>query len=268
MAKIVRKMVSKTELKYFASLLHKKQRTEEKKFIAEGKKLVDEALDSDYTCDALFATYTFEETHQSYCSALQNRSIRYERLSAPDFKKLCDTETPQGIAGVFIQKEAKPLLAAGDEIIVALENISDPGNLGTIIRNCDWFGVKNILLSRECAEVYNPKVLRASMGSAFHLNILDEPYFYETLASLKKDGFDILCADLKGENIFEYDVKTRSVLVFSNESHGPTHELVSISKTVTIPAYGSAESLNVANACAVILGYCRASLKTPTKSRT
>lgn len=268
MAKIVRKMVSKNELKYFSSLLHKKHRLEEGKFIAEGMKLVDEALSSNYACEILFTTYTFEETHQSYCGTLQNRGLRYERLSAPDFKKLCDTETPQGIAGVFIQKEMKPLQSANEDIIVALENISDPGNLGTIIRNCDWFGVKTILLSKDCTEVFSPKVLRAGMGSVFHINIYEADDFYASLLQLKKEGFDILCADLKGENIFEYDLNTKSVIVLSNESHGPTHELISISKTITIPKYGNAESLNVANASAVILSHYRANLKTPMKSRT
>jgi TrmH family RNA methyltransferase len=261
-------MVSKTELKYFASLLHKKHRIEERKFIAEGTKLVDEALNSGFKCTIVFATYTFEETHQNYCAELQNRGIRYERLSAPDFKKLCDTETPQGIAGVFLQKEIKPLKIMHEDIIVALENISDPGNLGTIIRNCDWFGVTTLLLSKECAEVYNPKVLRASMGSAFHINIIVENNFYNSLIALKKEGYDVLCADLKGENIFEYDLTAKSVVVLSNESHGPTHELISISKLITIPKFGNAESLNVANASAVILSHYRANLKTPTRSQT
>jgi len=261
-------MVSKNELKYYSSLLQKKFRYEEKKFIVEGKKLIEEALSSGFDCEALFAAPHFVEANPAYCSKLSARISKYEVLNNHEFLKLCDTETPQGIAGIFHQKEVKVKIKKDEDIIIALENISDPGNLGTILRNCDWFGVKSIVLSGECAETYNPKVVRSSMGSLFHLNIHRVEDFIKSLGMLKNSGYEILCADLNGDDIFQFEVPANSVIVFSNESQGPSQEALAISKTVTIPKYGKAESLNVANASAVILGTFRANLKTPTKHQT
>jgi TrmH family RNA methyltransferase len=258
-------MASKGELKYYSSLLQKKFRYEEKKFIAEGKKLIEEALAAGFECEYIFASQHFEEANPAYCAKLPSRVKRFEAINNHEFLKLCDTETPQGIAGVFHQKEIKNKIKKDEGIIVALENIQDPGNLGTIFRNCDWFGVKSVVISSECAEVYNPKVLRSSMGSAFHLNIHRVENFGKSLEMLKSSGYEILCADLTGENVFEMEFPVNSILVFANESQGPSQEVTSMSKTVTIPKYGRAESLNVANASAVILGSIRASLKTPTK---
>jgi RNA methyltransferase, TrmH family len=263
--KFVDKLVSKGELKYYSSLLQKKFRYEEKKFIAEGKKLIEEALASGFECEIVFASQHFEEANPAYCSKLPSRVTKYEALNNHEFLKLCDTETPQGIAAVFHQKETKNKIKKDEGIIAALENISDPGNLGTIFRNCDWFGVKSIILSSECAEAYNPKVIRASMGSLFHLNVHRVENFCKSLEMLKSYGYEILCADLTGESVFEMDFPENSIIVFANESQGPSQEVIGIARVVTIPKFGRAESLNVANASAVILGSMRSNLKTPTK---
>ena len=139
-------------------------------------------------------------------------------------------------------------------MIVALENISDPGNLGTIIRNCDWFGVNNILLSKECAEIYNQKVIRASMGSLFHLSIIEENDLINSLKDLKTKNYDIVTADLDGENLYKFKRGKDIAIVFCNEANGPSKELLKISnRKITIPQKGKAESLNVASASAVIL---------------
>jgi TrmH family RNA methyltransferase len=261
-------MTSKGELKYYISLLQKKFRYEEKKFIVEGKKLIEEALASGFECEIVFASHQFAEGNPAYCAKLPQRVKKFEPLNNHEFLKLCDTETPQGIAAVFHQKETKPKIKKDEGIIAALENIADPGNLGTIMRNCDWFGVKTIILSGECAETYNPKVVRSSMGSLFHLNIHRVENFCKSLSMLKETGYEILCADLNGENVFEFSFPQNSVIVMANESQGPSADVVGMSRLITIPKYGHAESLNVANASAVILGTYRASLKTPTKSQT
>ena len=134
-----------------------------------------------------------------------------------------------------------------------LDNISDPGNLGTIIRNCDWFGIKNILLSENIVDYTNPKVIRSSMGSVFHVNLF-EGIDAETLLKLKSQGYEILCADLEGENIFSHQRNKKTILILSSESHGPSKEFLEISdKKICIPKIGDAESLNVASASAVLL---------------
>ena len=261
-------MTSKGELKYYSSLLQKKYRYEEKKFIAEGKKLIDEAFAAGFECEAVFCDHHFMEANPAYCARLAQKIKKFEPLNNHEFLKLCDTETPQGIAAIFLMKDSKSKIKKDEGIIIALENIADPGNMGTIMRNCDWFGVKSLILSNECAESYNPKVVRASMGSLFHLNIHRVENFVKSLTMLAESGYEILCADLNGENLFEFTFPQNSVIIFANEAQGPSQEVLSISKAVTIPRYGSAESLNVANASAVILGAARANLKTPTKFRT
>jgi len=134
-----------------------------------------------------------------------------------------------------------------------LDSISDPGNLGTIIRTCDWFGVKNIFLSDNIVDYTSPKVIRSSMGSIFHINIYED-IDAEILSDLKREGFEILCADIEGENVFSYNSERKKVLILSSESHGPSKDFEKISdKKISIPRIGNAESLNVASASAVLL---------------
>lgn len=261
-------MVSKGEFKYYTSLLLKKFRYEEKKFIVEGKKLIEEAIASGYECEIIFTSHQFSESNPAYCAKIPQRIKKYEMLNNHEFLKLCDTETPQGIAGVFHLKETKQKIKKDEGMIIALENISDPGNLGTIMRNCDWFGIRSVILSNECAETFNPKAVRASMGSVFHLNIHRVENFIKSLTTLNETGYEILCADLEGEDLFGFSFPQNQVVVLANEAQGPSQEVVGISKQITIPKFGHAESLNVANASAVIMGTYRASLKTPTQSQT
>ncbi|MFI5236805.1 MAG: TrmH family RNA methyltransferase [Ignavibacteriales bacterium] len=248
-------MISNKELQYYSSLLVRKYRKAENKFIVEGKKSVFEGINSRYKCEMIFVTNKFFEENEETMTEISSKKKRVETLKQKDFQKIADTETPQGIAGVF----NKPNLAfpqdffSDDKIIVMLDNISDPGNFGTILRNCDWFGVKNILLSDNIVDFTNPKVIRSSMGSVFHLNIY-ENMNQDHLFKLKKEGFEVLCADTKGENIFTYKSEMKKILILSSESHGPSKEIEKISdKKISIPKIGSAESLNVASASAVLL---------------
>ena len=247
-------MLTKNQIKYYSSLLNKKFRHQEKKFLVEGIKLISEALDSNYSCEIIIALKESAAENQNLIKQLNKKKINTEIIKSVDFEKLCDTKNPQGIIGVFHFRQQSPLDFEQEKLIVALENISDPGNVGTILRNCDWFGVKNILLNPDCAEVYNPKVIRASAGSVFHLNIFEEKDFYNLLKDQKKNGFAILCADLNGENLYTFTYNKKAILVLANEANGPTKNLLEICDyKITIPRIGKAESLNVASASAVIL---------------
>lgn len=247
-------MLTRSELKRYSSLLRKKYRTEEKKFLVEGKKSVSEGLDSIFICEAVFVTKQFHESNIQLARSIEKRRIGYEILKNNDFKKLTDTKSPQGIVAVFLKPDSQPKLPAESKIIVALENVSDPGNLGTIIRTCDWFGVSDLILSDDCADIYNPKVIRSAMGSLFHMNSIFENDFYSLLDKFKAEGYKIVAADLSGENVYEYKAAEKTVLVFANESHGPSDKIYSmIDGKITIPQIGKAESLNVASAVAVIL---------------
>jgi len=251
--------MTKNEIKYYSSLLKKKFREEEHKFLAEGIKIIREGLSANNwrsQCKNVFVSHIFTEEHQEFMEELKNYSIIPVIISQQELLKISDTVTPQGITAVFNMPAAKDIshrhLSNG--LTVALENINDPGNLGTIIRNCDWFGIKNILLSRGCADIYNPKTIRSCMGSLFHVNIFNDVSFKDIFRDLRKSGISILCADLNGEDIFKYKLTTPSVIVFANEANGPSENILSLTdKVITIKKLGDAESLNVASASAVIL---------------
>jgi TrmH family RNA methyltransferase len=248
-------MISKNDLQYYSLLLTKKHRKAEKKFLVEGKKSVFEGLNSDYKCEVVFLTNNFTDENKDAIFEFAKLGKRVLSLKQKEFQKITDTQTPQGIAAVFVKPELEisQEVFSDDNIIVMLNNISDPGNLGTIIRTCDWFGVKNILLSENIVDYTNPKVVRSSMGSIFHLNIFEQ-VSSEHLEKLKSSGFEILCADIEGENVFAYKSKSKKVLILSSESHGPAEGIEKVSnKKICIPRIGKAESLNVANASAVLL---------------
>jgi RNA methyltransferase, TrmH family len=246
-------VISKNELKETASLLQKKHRNEKSKFIVEGRKLISEALSSGFVCELIISTNHFNEVSEDFFQDKNIKSIRHETAKQVEFEKLSDTKTPQGVIGVFQKKEIRKAVLNSD-IIVALENISDPGNLGTILRNADWFGFRQIILSENCAEIYSPKVIRSSAGSVFHLDIFEEENFFDSLRELKRKNYKIFTADLDGKNVYELESKEKCIVVFCNEGNGPTNELLAISDSkITIRKIGKAESLNVASASAIIL---------------
>ncbi len=247
-------MISNNELKYYASLLNKKYRKIENKFLIEGKKIVEEGLASNYDCEKVFITAKFEETNPELIKKIRKNKVRVEVLTSVEFQRISDTKAPQGIAAVLKMKcTTFSSSLFKDKFLVYLEDINDPGNLGTIIRNCDWFGINNIMLSKESAEIYNPKVLRASMGSVFHLNVFSDITLKEIIR-LKNYGYAFICSDTEGKNIFDYKWNDKIILFLSNESKGPSQELRSITDhKITIPRKGKAESLNVASASAIIL---------------
>ncbi len=254
-------MISKKQVKYLASLKQKKYRLLENKFIIEGKKLVDEALQSDYKIEQLICSHPFSVKEPDYINRLSEVSnvetSGVEILNTKDFERICETMSPQGIAAVVHIPRSKKA-PVKENSYICLEDISDPGNMGTIIRTCDWFGFENILLSPGCAEVYNPKTIRAAMGSVFHLNIITPPDFYEFLSEEEKTGRKIFVSDLTGESIYKTNFTGLFAVVLCNEASGPSPQLLRIAnQSITIPRYGNAESLNVAGAAAIIISSIR-----------
>lgn len=245
--------MTKNELKFYSSLLQKKFRTEEKKFLVEGIKLIREAILSDFKCERIFFTSSFYEKYSDEIKYFEKLKIPFEQIHKKELEKLSDVKSPQEIIAVIHYKE-KQQSNFNSKFIVALENINDPGNFGTIIRNCDWFGIDNIIASDDCAEIFSPKVIRASAGSVFHLNIFEEKEFCISLKNYKSMGYKLYCSDLDGKNISEIKSNSKIIIALSNEANGPTNELLKLSdEIITIPKKGRAESLNVANASAVIL---------------
>lgn len=245
-------MISHSKIKYYSSLLQKKFRDEEKKFIAEGIKTVKEGLNSSYKCEILFVRKGIEEKEPILLENLNGYNIEIEFLSEKEFSRISDSKTPQGISAVFQIKKETDFYP--NKTSVCMDNISDPGNAGTIIRNCDWFGIDTILIGNNCADIYSPKVIRSSMGSLFHEHYIFADNLAEKLLQTKKRGFKIVTADMNGTNLLDYKFEKKSILIFSNEAHGVSQEIRQLSDDIiTIPGSGKAESLNVASASAVIL---------------
>ncbi len=248
--------MTKNELKYYSSLLKKKFRDSEGKFLVEGRKIVQEGLGSNFICERIFVNHDFNSEQQEFLRSLPLNNIQIDILKSQEFSKLTDTGNPQGIAAVFLKPKINREVAAAvdSNFLVALENISDPGNLGTIIRSCDWFGVSELILSKGCADLFSPKTIRSCMGSLFHLKIFEDKDLQSELIDLKRTGFNILCADLEGKNINAFEPPEKFVVIFANEAGGPSQAILNISDDkISVPRKGSAESLNVAGAAAVIL---------------
>lgn len=246
-------MLTQNELKYYSALQQKKYRQKEKKFIVEGKRLVEEVLKSKYKCELVIINESFSQKDNSMLTKI-NKGTKTEIITDKNFQKLTDTKTPQGIATVVSMLSSSIKISKDENMVVALEDISDPGNVGTIIRTCDWFGIRSVIVSPDSVDMFNPKVIRSTMGSLFHINVYESEDFYSDLSILKKEGRKILCSDMSGENIFTHKTEESAVLILSNEAHGPTEKLLKLSdEIITIPKYGNAESLNVASAAAVMI---------------
>lgn len=250
---IFKVMNSKTGISELIKLNQKKFRQSENKFIVEGKRLVLEGLKSAFSCEKIIVSETFANKESNILNSLEKYSSKISKIKDKDFAKIALTKTPQGIAAVF--NIPKNIIIEKNLItIVCLENISDPGNVGTILRTCDWFGVKSVLLSKECAEIYNSKVLRSSMGAIFTLQITEELDLIKKLIEFKEKDYKIYFADMNGMDYRKIDANEKKVIVFCNEAFGPSAELIKVCDTpVTIPKKGNIESLNVAAAAAVIL---------------
>jgi len=215
-------------------------------FFVEGAKNVTELLLSDFTITHLLLTDKFLSEQQTLLAKFEGEKI----MTTPKALKSMGTfsSNEQALAVARIKPNA-PLEIRPGELILALDDIRDPGNLGTIIRIADWYGIKKILLSPETADVYNPKVLHASMGSFSRMS-----FEYVDLKSKLSDvAVPVYGAFLEGVSIHDLEGGTDGVLLMGNESHGIRDDLKAlVSQKLTIPAFGAAESLNVAIATAVI----------------
>lgn len=239
-------MLSKRLIKYFKSLQLKKYRRQERKFLVEGAKGVTELLKSGLEVEFLLLTADFKRELESVLT------LRGELIEVSE-KELVQAGTFQsnnaGLAIACMPDESS-LTIGEEELVIALDDIRDPGNLGTIIRIADWYGIAKVICSKECADVFNPKVVNASMGSFTRVQV-----WYEELSDfLSKTNQTVYGALLAGGNIYQSDLKPAGILLMGNESKGIQSDLIPlITQPVHIPRRGGAESLNVSVATAVIL---------------
>lgn len=240
-------MLSKNRFKYIQSLHQKKFRQQHGAFLVEGAKSVQEVLQSDFQTELLVAT---EEFYKENARLTDHQRTPVEIASVADLQRAGTLESNNAALAVVKTKENRPLLAEPDEIVLILDDIRDPGNLGTILRIADWYGVRKVLCSETTADVYNPKVISASKGSFTRVS-----WWYGDIEPvLQQSTQAVYGAFLDGEDVHTLNFDRSGYLVMGNESNGirPGTEPY-ITQRVTIPRYGDAESLNVGIATAVLL---------------
>lgn len=246
-------MITKAKISYIKSLHTKKNRDSERKFIVEGEKLSEEILKSDMQTVEIFYTENLSKRID-----INNLSgCEKEQISEEQMSRMSALKTPTTILMV-IRKPDTPKIPSIDtsKLSLALDGVQDPGNLGTIIRLADWFGVETIFCSEECADVYNPKVIQATMGAITRVNII----YTELTILLENCSTPILGTFLDGKNIYTEQLPETGVIVMGNEGNGISKEIESIvTKKLLIPPYNenTVESLNVGVATAITLSEFR-----------
>ena len=247
-------MLSKAKIKLIRSLQIKKYRQQEQLFVVEGAKSVAELLKSDFHIEMIAGTGEYLSTIEAPSSLLSE--VKKEDLESMGLFQ--SNESALAVARMKPNELFKP--AAGD-LMLALDDLRDPGNLGTIIRTADWFGINRIVASNETADLYNSKVITSTMGSFTRVKI-----FYTDLTSyLSTISAKLFGAYLEGTDVHETDFSGGGIVVIGNEARGISPEVSAlITNRITIPRYGRAESLNAAIATAVICdNACRQSQKKP-----
>ena len=235
-------MVSKNQIKLITSLQQKKYRKQEQLFFAEGVKVVQELLHSNFELQDLFTT------KQDFLTVPKNK---VHAISEAELKKISALTTPNSCLAVFKIPKAKEMVEKG--LIVALDDVRDPGNLGTIIRLCDWFGIETLFCSEESVDIYNPKVVQATMGSISRVNVV-----YGNLETfLSQTKLPVFGTFMDGNNIYQEELPKEGIIIMGNEANGISTSVEKlVSERIAIPRFGNlqvTESLNVATATAIIL---------------
>ena len=246
-------MLSKNTIKHIQSLSIKKYRTQFAEFIAEGEKIVLELLLSDFHIKSIYATPKWLDKNEKELQKA-DESIAINEI---ELKKISNLSTPYGVLIICkIPKHELNIDLLKNELSIVLDNVQDPGNLGTIIRLADWFGIKNIICSKEIADCYNPKVIQATMGSITRVKMhyVDLATFFNEIST--KTKLPVYGALLNGENIYKQKLNDKGIIVMGNESNGISKEIRSfIKQPLFIPSFNSnkeIDSLNVAMATAII----------------
>lgn len=234
-------MVTKSELKYIQSLSDKKVRLETGCFIAEGVKMVGEMIAAGYPLKAVYALDSWESP---------DPSIEVTRIEAFELEKMSMLQTPNQVLAVAMMPHKKEVLNLEGPLTIVLDGIQDPGNMGTIIRTADWFGITQIVASEDTVDVYNPKVIGATMGSFMRVSVT-----YKNLAEwLPTIKLPVYGALLEGENVFTIKTPQKGLLVIGSEGKGIRENILEfITHPVTIPKIGDAESLNAGIAAGIIV---------------
>ncbi|AEF94063.1 tRNA/rRNA methyltransferase (SpoU) [Desulfotomaculum nigrificans CO-1-SRB] len=247
------------KIKYIRRLAQRNFREKERKLVVEGVRLVEEALQSGWRTESF--VYTYEAVQNERGSRLlelaQRKCAQTYQVTAHIMSQLSDTETPQGVLAVLWQPDyvLADVLPGQPPLVVVVDGVQDPGNLGTIVRSADAAGASGVVLLKGTVDIYNPKTIRATMGSLFHLPVVTAEDVDGALAYLASAGVTLIVGDpVLGEPIFKANLKVPVAIMVGNEGAGPRADLNRFKHVkVNIPMPGRAESLNVAMATSIML---------------
>ncbi|MBA4058464.1 MAG: RNA methyltransferase [Marivirga sp.] len=245
-------MLSKAKIKFVKSLQIKKYRKQEQCFVVEGAKSVQELLKSDFGIVSVFGTADFLSANKL------GHVGEVIEVKEKELEEMGDFQSNGTALAVARMKENRSLRLDPQEFAIALDDIRDPGNLGTIIRTADWYGINKIIASEETADFYSPKVIHSTMGSFTRVQV-----FYTDLEEYLKDrSHRVFGAYLDGEDVHEVDFGSSGIVLIGNESRGISTQLeAQVTDKITIPRFGAAESLNAAIATAIICDHIRSNKK-------
>ncbi|EOU1807867.1 TrmH family RNA methyltransferase [Clostridium perfringens] len=231
-------------------LKEKKHRIKSNKYLIEGLRFVEEAIKSKVSIDSIIFTESFKEKNPDLFLKI-NENIKLIQMNEALLKQLCSTENPQGIVGV-INMQNKELKSG--ELVVLVDKVQDPGNMGTIIRTAHAAGAAGIVMTKGTVDIYNDKTLRSTMGSIFYIPIVEDDSL-DFVKSLKKEGYKLVVSSLQGKNnFFEENLQGKVMIAVGNEGNGVSDEVYDIADIkVKIPMPGEAESLNVAVATSIMI---------------
>ena len=253
--------MTKAELKYYCLLNQKKYRDIEDKFLIEGNHLIEEIIKSKYYSKNLERVFLSKQYDNEVILTLLNKeNIPFDIIDTKEIDKLSDTKTPQGIVGIVNKNlKTKPNAAS---LIIALDEINDPGNLGTIIRTCYWFNVEELVLSKGSVDIFNPKVVRSSQGAVFNLAIRTGVNLSEYLNERSTKDWNVYLTLINStQSLAEtsFSNEGKYIFVFGNESNGISKEIAvnSSFQSIKIPSYSECESLNVGIAVGIVLNEVR-----------
>lgn len=248
-----RAVLTQNDRKLYRSLQEKKPRGMAKRFLAQGRKVVAEAIASSFRLEVILATEEAAEFVKPLVEKRGDRSLRVEIQPEHELDRIGTFEKGNELIAIVHEPPPTAFRAPGsDELMLALDGVRDPRNLGSLLRIADWFGVRRLLISHDSMDTYNPKVVQSAMGSLFRVETRRVNIGSE-LAALTAEGTHVLLADMDGTSVYEAALPRPTVLVLGSESHGHSRAVEELgARVISIPRLGGAESLNVAMAAAAL----------------
>lgn len=255
--------ITKSEIRAFRALSQKKVRQEQHRFVLEGWRAVKEVLNSHTKLHlvAVLPRYLEDSDYRRILDAIEEKGVPVKEVNDQELSQIAETVHAQGIVAIAEQRSLSldQLRLERTSLVVAVDAVSDPGNLGSIVRSADWFDADLLVLGKGCVELHNEKVVRSTVGSILHLPVIEGADLTTALKKFKLAGFSIVALSADGKlNYADRPADEKSVIVFGNEAHGISSEVrKAVDAVVRIPKYGKAESLNVGVACGIMLAHIR-----------